>query len=228
MLEEEAEGRTFVVEGTEDSCSPSLSEFSSSCWCFFMFAHGCCSCFLSRCEALVLFCLLPFPSREGELKHRLLLPETLHSLIRQQPPALLAHTGGDSSHSIGQKDADFAAADWMLAVCFPAHSASPLSFHSLLSSQISTSAHAIKKAKKWLFFTILAWSYPVPSLFVLPIATQLYIRFCRKAELTAHPTHTHTHFPLLFSLKLFYLSACLSLFSSPAEVINSQRCKIIC
>ncbi len=69
------------------------------------------SCFLSRCEALVLFCLCCLCRRgRGELKHRFASCETLHSLIRQQPPALLAHTGGDSSHSIGQKNADFAAA----------------------------------------------------------------------------------------------------------------------
>ncbi len=74
MLEEEAEGRTFVVEGTEDSCSPSLSEFSSSCWCFFMFAHGCCSCFLSRCEALVLFCLCCLFRRGRESSSTVLLP----------------------------------------------------------------------------------------------------------------------------------------------------------
>ncbi len=74
MLEEEAEGRTFIVEGTEDSCSSSLSEFSSSCWCFFMLAHGCWSCFLSRCEALVLFCLCCLCRRGRESSSTALLP----------------------------------------------------------------------------------------------------------------------------------------------------------
>lgn len=108
-------------------------------------------------SALTILFVLPSPSRERELKHRFAASETLHSLIRHQPPALLAYTGGASSHSIGQRHADFAAADWMLALCIPAHSASTLSLFFTLCRDVPTdvyvsSGNEQKKAKVFLFF----------------------------------------------------------------------------
>lgn len=132
-----------------------------------------------RRASTILF-VLPFPSRERELKHRFAACETLHSLIRHQPPALLAHTGGDSSHSIGQKDADFAAADWMPAVCFPAHSASPLFLSFSLSAVLTdvyVSSRNEKNRPKSGYFSPSLLNHTLSPPSVLPVATQSYIRW---------------------------------------------------
>lgn len=167
-----------------------------------------------RSAPTILF-VLPSPSRERELKHRFAACETLHSLIRHQPPALLAHTGGASSHSIGQTDADFASADWMLDVCIPAHSASSLflSFSpSVVPTDVYVSSSNEKSQKVVIFLPSLLNHNLFPPSVCCPWQHSLsHQMVCRKAELTACPTHTHSYtFPSLVLFEVV-LSFCISL-----------------